>query len=34
LLECIVLTGFYHAVSFVTNALKLPLEPNAARFPS
>jgi len=34
LLECIVLTGFYHTVSFVTNALKLPLEPNAARFPS
>src|SRR3569833_102858 len=33
LLECIVLTGFYHTVSFLTNALRLPLEPNAARFP-
>jgi alkylhydroperoxidase family enzyme len=34
LLECIVLTGFYHTVSFVTNALRLPLEANAARFPT
>jgi alkylhydroperoxidase family enzyme len=33
LLECIVLTGFYHTVSFLTNALRLPLEPTAARFP-
>jgi alkylhydroperoxidase family enzyme len=34
LLECIVLTGFYHTVSFVTNALRLPLEANGARFPT
>ena len=33
LLELIVLTGFYHTVSFVTNALRLPLESGAARFP-
>ncbi len=33
LIECIVLTGFYHTVSFVTNALKIPLEETAARFP-
>lgn len=33
LIELIVLTGFYHMVSFVTNALRLPLEKDAARFP-
>ncbi len=33
LLELIVLTGFYHTVSFLTNALKLPLESYASRFP-
>jgi alkylhydroperoxidase family enzyme len=33
LLELIVLAGFYHTVSFLTNALRLPLEPSAARFP-
>ena len=32
LIELVVLTGFYHAVSFVTNALAIPLEANAARF--
>jgi alkylhydroperoxidase family enzyme len=32
LLELIVLSGFYHMVSFLTNALRLPLEPGAARF--
>ncbi|HXC53758.1 MAG TPA: carboxymuconolactone decarboxylase family protein [Rhizomicrobium sp.] len=32
LLELIVLTGFYHTVSFVANALRLPLEDGAARF--
>jgi alkylhydroperoxidase family enzyme len=32
LLELIVLAGFYHTVSFLTNALRLPLEPGAARF--
>ena len=34
LIELIVLTGFYHMVSFVTNALRLPLEKDAARFPA
>jgi alkylhydroperoxidase family enzyme len=33
LLELIVLAGFYHTVSFLTNGLRLPLEPDAARFP-
>ncbi len=33
-IELIVLTGFYHMVSFVTNALRLPLEPGAADFPA
>jgi alkylhydroperoxidase family enzyme len=33
LIELIVLAGFYHTVSFVTNALRLPLEAGAARFP-
>jgi alkylhydroperoxidase family enzyme len=32
LLELIVLAGFYHMVSFLTNALRLPLELGAARF--
>jgi alkylhydroperoxidase family enzyme len=32
LIEFIVLTGFYHTISFVTNALAVPLEENAARF--
>ena len=34
ILELIVLAGFYHTVSYVTNALRLPLEPYGARFPS
>jgi len=34
LIELIVLTGFYHMVSFVTNGLRLPLENDAARFPA
>lgn len=34
LIELIVLTGFYHTVSFVTNGLRLPPEPGAARFPA
>ena len=34
LIELIVLTGFYHMVSFVTNGLHLPLEDGAARFPA
>ncbi len=33
LLEMIVLTGFYHMVSFTVNATKLPMESYAARFP-
>ncbi|MDO9126280.1 MAG: carboxymuconolactone decarboxylase family protein [Parvibaculum sp.] len=33
LLEFIVLTGFYHMVSFVVNATRLPMEDYAARFP-
>jgi alkylhydroperoxidase family enzyme len=34
LIECIVLTGFYHTVSFVTNALRIPPEENTPRFPA
>ena len=34
LIELIVLTGFYHTVSFVTGGLRLPPEPDAARFPA
>jgi alkylhydroperoxidase family enzyme len=34
ILELIMLTGFYHMVSFIVNALDLPLEPYGARFPS
>jgi alkylhydroperoxidase family enzyme len=33
LIELIVLTGFYHTISFVTNGLALTLEPEAERFP-
>jgi alkylhydroperoxidase family enzyme len=34
LLELIALAGFYHMVSFLTNALRLPPESHAARFPA
>jgi alkylhydroperoxidase family enzyme len=34
LLELLLLAGFYRTVSCLTNALKLPLEPYAARFPT
>jgi alkylhydroperoxidase family enzyme len=34
LIELVALTGFYHLISFVTNALRIPLEPFGARFPS
>jgi alkylhydroperoxidase family enzyme len=34
ILELIALGGFYHTVSFLTNALRLPLESHAARFPA
>jgi hypothetical protein len=30
----LVLEGFYHTVSYLTNALRLPLEPDGTRFPS
>jgi alkylhydroperoxidase family enzyme len=33
MLELIMLIGFYHTVSYLTNALALPMEPGAARFP-
>jgi len=33
LVELIVLTGFYHTISFVTNGLRIDREPAAARFP-
>jgi alkylhydroperoxidase family enzyme len=34
ILEIIQLCGFYRTVSYLCNGLALPLEPNAARFPS
>ncbi|MGZ2749342.1 carboxymuconolactone decarboxylase family protein [Burkholderia stagnalis] len=34
LLELLMLAGFYRTVSYLTNALRLPLEEGAARFPS
>ncbi len=34
LIEGIVLAGFYHTISFVTNALAIPLEASADRFPA
>ena len=34
MLELLLLAGFYRTVSYLTNALQLPLEANAARFPS
>jgi alkylhydroperoxidase family enzyme len=33
MLELLLLAGFYRTVSYFTNALRLPLEPYAARFP-
>ena len=33
ILEIIALIGFYRTVSLHANALRLPLEPTAARFP-
>jgi alkylhydroperoxidase family enzyme len=33
ILEIILLCGFYRTVSYLANALALPLEANAARFP-
>lgn len=34
LVELVVLAGYYHAISFATNALRLPREPFGARFPA
>jgi alkylhydroperoxidase family enzyme len=34
MLELLMLAGFYRTVSYLTNALRLPLEPGAARFPA
>jgi alkylhydroperoxidase family enzyme len=34
MLELALLAGFYRTVSYLTNALRLPLEPFAARFPA
>ncbi len=34
ILEIILLCGFYHTVSYLANGLALPLEENAARFPT
>lgn len=34
LVELLFLAGLYHAVSFVTNATRLPPEPGAPRFPA
>jgi alkylhydroperoxidase family enzyme len=34
LLELVLLAGFYRTVSYLTNALRLPLEPDGVRFPS
>jgi alkylhydroperoxidase family enzyme len=33
MLELLLLAGFYRTVSYLTNALKLPLEASGARFP-
>jgi alkylhydroperoxidase family enzyme len=34
ILELVMLAGFYRTVSYLTNALRLPLEVDAARFPT
>ena len=34
MLELLLLAGFYRTVSYLTNALQLPLEANAPRFPT
>jgi alkylhydroperoxidase family enzyme len=34
ILELLLLAGFYRTVSYLTNALRLPPEPFAARFPA
>ncbi len=34
LIELVALAGFYHLISFLTNALRIPPEPYGARFPA
>ena len=34
MMELLLLAGFYRTVSYLTNALRLPLEPGASRFPA
>lgn len=34
ILELLLVAGFYRTVSYLTNALQLPLEPDAVRFPA
>jgi alkylhydroperoxidase family enzyme len=34
LIELVAVTGFYHLISFATNAFRIPLESYAARFPA
>ena len=34
MLELLMLAGYYRTVSYLTNALRLPLQPDAARFPA
>ena len=34
LIELLMLAGFYRTVSYLTNVLRLPLEPDAVRFPA
>jgi len=34
IVELVVLAGFYHTVSFVTNALRIELEDGVPRFPA
>jgi len=34
ILELLLLAGFYRTVSYLTNSLRLPLEPHAAKFPT
>lgn len=34
LVELVALVGFYHLISFTTNAFRIPLEPFASRFPT
>lgn len=34
MLELLMLAGFYRTVSYLTNGLRLPLEPNSVRFPA